>query len=43
MKSRSRLYDAFGALIYTVSLADGMIQPEELDKIHEVLMNDPWG
>lgn len=43
MKSRSRLYDAFGELIYTVSLADGMIQPEELDKIHEVLMNHPWG
>lgn len=43
MASRSRLYDAFGELIYTVSLADGMIQPEELDKIHEVLMNHPWG
>jgi uncharacterized tellurite resistance protein B-like protein len=43
MKSRARLYDAFGELIYTVSLADGMIQPEELDKIHEVLMNHPWG
>lgn len=43
MQSRSRLYDAFGELIYTVSLADGMIQPEELDKIHEVLMNHPWG
>jgi len=43
MQSRSRLYHAFGELIYTVSLADGMIQLEELDKLHEVLINHPWG
>ena len=43
MPDKSRLYDAFGELIYAVCLADGFIQPEEMDKIKGVLMNHPWG
>lgn len=43
MVSKTRLYDAFGELIYAVALADGLIQQEELDKIEEVLKNHPWG
>ncbi|MCR9289337.1 MAG: TerB family tellurite resistance protein [Bacteroidetes bacterium] len=43
MTSKTRLYDAFGELIYAVALADGLIQQEELDKIDEVLKNHPWG
>ena len=43
MVSETRLHDAFGELIYAVALADGMIQPEELGKIKEVLLKHPWG
>lgn len=43
MSDKSRLYDAFGELIYAVCLADGIIQPEEIEKIKEVLRNHPWG
>jgi uncharacterized tellurite resistance protein B-like protein len=43
MISKTRLYDAFGELIYAVALADGLIQQEELDKIDEVLKSHPWG
>jgi len=43
MIPKSKLYDAFGELIYTVALADGMIQPEELSKMEEVLENHLWG
>ena len=43
MTSKTRLYDAFGELIYAVALADGLIQQEELDKIDEVLKNHQWG
>ena len=43
MISKTRLYDAFGELIYAVALADGLIQQEELDKIDEVLKTHSWG
>ncbi|MEH0155224.1 TerB family tellurite resistance protein [Limibacter armeniacum] len=40
---KERLYDAFGELLYAVALADGMIQPEEINKIEQVLANHSWG
>ena len=43
MVSETRLYDAFGELIYTVAVADGMIQDEEIKVIEEKLQDYKWG
>ena len=43
MVSETRLYDAFGELIYTVAVADGMIQDEEIKVIEEKLLEYDWG
>lgn len=43
MVSKTRLYDAFGELIYAVALADGMIQQEEIATLEKVLAEHPWG
>jgi len=43
MVSETRLYDAFGELIYTVAVADGMIQDEEIKVIEEKLQEYKWG
>jgi len=40
--SRSKLYDAFGELIYAIALADGDIQDSEVDELNKILMNHPW-
>lgn len=43
MVSETRLYDAFGEIIYTVAVADGMIQEEEIKVIEEKLAEYDWG
>ena len=37
MDGRQRLYYALGQLSYAVALADGKIQKEETDKLHEII------
>lgn len=43
MVSKTRLYDAFGELLYTVAIADGIIQEEEIKIIEEKLEEYDWG
>jgi len=43
MKDTDKLYEAFGELIYVVAMADGEIQPEELQVIEKRLATHPWG
>ncbi len=43
MKNDTKLYDAFGELLYCVAIADGLVQPEELDSMKEVLEDHEWG
>ena len=43
MVSKTRLYDAFGELIYTVAIADGIIQEDEVKIIEERLKEFEWG
>lgn len=43
MVSKTRLYDAFGELIYTVAIADGIIQDDEVKVIEERLQEFEWG
>jgi len=42
MVSKTKLYDAFGELIYAIAIADGMIQQEELDSLETILKGHPW-
>ena len=42
MISKTRLNDAFGELIYAVAISDGMIQPEEVKTLEELLKGHPW-
>lgn len=42
MVSKSRLLDAFGELIYSVAIADGIVQPEEIETLKEQLKGHPW-
>jgi len=42
MVSKTRLNDAFGELIYAVAISDGMIQPEEVETLEELLKGHPW-
>ncbi len=42
MVSETRLFDAFGELIYAVAISDGMIQPEEIKTLEELLKGHPW-
>ncbi len=42
MVNKTRLYDAFGELIYAVAIADGMIQQEELNTLEKILEGHPW-
>ncbi len=41
-QSKAWLYDAFGQIIYAVAIADGEVQDEEIDKLHETIENHPW-
>ena len=43
MRNTDKLYEAFGELIYVVAMADGEIQPEELQVIEKRLAAHPWG
>jgi len=43
MISEARLHDAFGELIYAVTIADGLIQEEEIKVIDEKLEDVSWG
>ncbi len=42
MNKKEKLYEAFGELIYVVAMADGIIQPEEINTLHTILANHPW-
>ena len=42
MVSKTRLMDAFGELIYAVAIADGIVQPEEIQTLEEMLKDHPW-
>lgn len=39
---KTRLYDAFGELIYAVAKADGLIQESELAALETILAGHPW-
>ncbi|MBS2096926.1 tellurite resistance TerB family protein [Carboxylicivirga linearis] len=43
MSVKSRLYDAFGEMLYVVAMADGIIQPEEIEVLHNALQKHPAG
>ena len=40
--SKTKLYDAFGELIYALAMADGLIQEDELKALDKVLADHPW-
>ncbi len=42
MIPKEKLYDAFGELVYVVAMADGIIQQEETDALHNILKDHPW-
>ncbi|MBV6440357.1 MAG: TerB family tellurite resistance protein [Haliscomenobacteraceae bacterium CHB4] len=37
MTKKEQLYDAFGELVYVLAMADGQIQPEEIQQIKQIL------
>ncbi|MCB0560801.1 MAG: TerB family tellurite resistance protein [Lewinellaceae bacterium] len=41
MTPKERIYDAFGELLYLVAKADGLIQPEEVESLENILQNHP--
>ena len=41
MTPKERIYDAFGELLYLVARADGLIQPEEVEKLEQILNGHP--
>ncbi len=43
MTNKERLYDAFGELLYVISMADHSIQPEEIEQIKQMLQQHPSG
>ena len=42
MNSKERLYEAFGELVYIVAIADGIIQKEEKQALHDIIKSHPW-
>lgn len=42
MVNKEEVYQAFGELIYAVAMADGEVQKEEVDKLHEILSKHEW-
>jgi len=42
MINDTQLYDAFGELIYAVTIADGLIQKEEIETLENILEGHPW-
>ncbi len=43
MKSRDRLYQTFGELLYVVAMSDGVINTEEIKVLEEILEEHPKG
>lgn len=42
MTNEEKLYDAFGELIYILAIADGVIQPQEVKKLEEIIARHPF-
>lgn len=43
MTKKDQLYEAFGELAYVLAMADGNIQPEELQQVKQILETHPGG
>lgn len=43
MTKKEQLYEAFGELVYVLAMADGTIQPEELQQVKQILEQHPQG
>lgn len=43
MTKKDQLYDAFGELAYVLAMADGNIQPEEVQQVKQILEQHPRG
>ena len=43
MTNKDRLYDAFGELVYVLAMADGSIQPQEIEQVKQILQQHPNG
>ena len=43
MTKKDQLYEAFGELAYVLAMADGNIQPEELQQVKQILEKHPQG
>jgi len=43
MKDKEKLYETLGELLYAVAIADGVIQPTEIDRLKEIVEHHPWG
>ena len=42
MKEIEKLYEVLGELLYTVAIADGIIQDEEISSLNKLLENHAW-
>ena len=40
--NKERLYDAFGELIYALAMADGLIEPAEIQALDTILRGHAW-
>lgn len=43
MSKKTRLYDAFGEMLYVVAMADGIIQEEEKETLSKIVKVHPFG
>lgn len=43
MSLKTKLYDAFGELLYVLAMADGVIQPEEIAVLEAIVDKHPFG
>lgn len=42
MIKKTKLYDAFGELLYAIAIADGEVQEEEIIEMEKLLKEHPW-
>ncbi|MFN8256675.1 MAG: hypothetical protein U0W24_13340 [Bacteroidales bacterium] len=42
MNNKEKLFEAFGELVYVVAIADGIIQKEEKQALHDIIKSHPW-
>ena len=42
MSNKEKLHEAFGELLYVLAKADGIVQQEEVDALHEIVRSHPW-